>query len=427
MSNLISVTSLVHSVKESLESDFSFVSVVGEVSNLSRSSAGHIYFTLSDQDSSLSAVMFRGDVLRNPKAKTLKDGDKIVSHGGLSVYPKRGTFQLIAKRFDVVGAGDLKEKFEKLKRELASQGLFDQEHKNTIPAYPKKVAIITAEGGAALQDFLNVYKRRALQGELVVIPAVVQGDQSPASLRAALAKAIKYNLSHPSKAFDVIVLTRGGGSMEDLWSFNDEGLAWDIFNCPVPIVSAVGHQVDFSISDFVADIRCETPSAAAEILTGAQTQVLTQLQSFRSQLLRHSLHLKNIGPNRLERVSPKALSHILKEQTYDLKERLRECKLDDKVDTIFDTANLSLRLDDCLRKIESYRERQVSVVGQRLEKFGSLLNALDPRQVLGRGFSYVTSEDKSIVGSKKSLEKCGDEAILNLHFHDGVSKIKKGS
>ena len=147
------------------------------------------------------------------------------------------------------------EYFEKLKRELSAQGLFDQDQKKAIPAFPKKVAVITAAGGAALQDFINVYKRRALQGEIVLVPALVQGEQSARSLREALAKVIKYNLGNPDQSFDVVVLTRGGGSMEDLWSFNDEGLAWDIFNCPIPVISAVGHQVDYSISDFVSDLR----------------------------------------------------------------------------------------------------------------------------------------------------------------------------
>ena len=427
MPNPVSVSSLVQSVKNSLESEFSFVSVTGEISNLSRSSAGHIYFTLSDSDSSLSAVMFKGDVLRNSSAKTMKDGDKVICHGGLSVYAKRGTFQLIAKRVELVGAGDLKEQFEKLKRELASQGLFDQEQKKKIPAYPKKVAVITAAGGAALQDFINVYKRRALQGEIVLVPALVQGEQSAKSLRDCLAKVIKYNLSNPTQAFDVVVLTRGGGSMEDLWSFNDEGLAWDIFNCPIPVISAVGHQVDFSISDYVSDLRCETPTAAAEILTGEQTKVLTQLQSIRSQLMRHSLYLKNIGPDRLERVSPKTLTMILKEQTFDLKQRLRECRLDDKIDSILRLSDLNLRMDDCLRKVELYPEKSVKMTTQKIDKFGDLLNALNPKQVLGRGYSYVTDANNNVISSKKNFDATKPKESFVINFHDGLSKVTKGS
>ncbi|PIQ55174.1 MAG: exodeoxyribonuclease VII large subunit [Bdellovibrionales bacterium CG12_big_fil_rev_8_21_14_0_65_38_15] len=427
MSNPVSVSSLVQSVKSSLESEFSFVSVVGEISNFSRSSAGHLYFTLSDADSSISAVMFKGDVLRNTSAKSMKDGDKVICHGGLSVYAKRGTFQLIAKRVELVGAGDLKEQFEKLKRELSAQGLFDQDQKIAIPAYPKKVAVITAAGGAALQDFINVYKRRALQGEIVLVPALVQGEQSPRSLREALAKVIKYNLGNPDQSFDVVVLTRGGGSMEDLWSFNDEGLAWDIFNCPIPVISAVGHQVDYSISDFVSDLRCETPTAAAEILTGEQTKVLTQLQSIRSQLLRHSLTLKNMGPDRLERVSPKALSMILKEQTYELKQRLRECHLEDKIDSILGLSDLNLRMDDCLRKIERYPERSVAMTSQKIEKLGGLLKALNPKEVLGRGYSYVSDTNNNVISSKKNFDATKPSEKLVINFHDGFSKVTKGS
>lgn len=427
MSNPVSVSTLVQSVKNSLESEFSFVSVIGEISNFSRSSAGHLYFTLSDTDSSLSAVMFKADVLRNSNARSMKDGDKIICHGGLSVYAKRGTFQLIAKRAEFVGAGDLKEQFEKLKRELSAQGLFDQDQKQAIPAYPKKVAVITAASGAALQDFINVYKRRALLGEIVLVPALVQGEQSAKSLRHALSKVIQYNLANPDQGFDVIVLTRGGGSMEDLWSFNDEGLAWDIFNCPIPIISAVGHQVDFSISDFVSDLRCETPTAAAEILTSEQTKILTQLHRIKSQLLRHSLYLKNIGPDRLERVAPKALAMILREQTFDLKQRLRECRLDDKIDTILGLSDLNLRMDDCLRKVERYSDISVRATSQKIEKLGGLLNALDPKQVLSRGYSYVTDDNENVVSSKESFDATKSMQKMAIHFHDGVSKITKGS
>src|SRR5690606_14718233 len=198
-----SVSNLVTQVKDLLEGEFTSISVVGEISNLSRSSAGHIYFSLSDVDSGLSAVLFRADALRNPGVQKLRDGDKIICHGGLSVYSKRGTFQLIVRRFEYAGAGDLKLQFEKLKRELSAQGLFDQDQKKVLPSYAQKIAVITAEGGAALQDFLNVFKRRALGGEVYIVPAVVQGENSATSLRQALAKVIRYHQNHPDKGFDV--------------------------------------------------------------------------------------------------------------------------------------------------------------------------------------------------------------------------------
>tara|TARA_R110000868_G_scaffold201748_1_gene449261 strand:- start:4139 stop:5419 length:1281 start_codon:yes stop_codon:yes gene_type:complete len=425
MSQALSVSSLVSSVKQSLEGEYSFVSVVGEVSNLSRSSAGHIYFTLSDKDSGLSAVLFKGDALRNTGTRTLKDGDKITCHGGLSVYTKRGTFQLVVRRFEAAGSGDLKEQYEKLKRELAGQGLFDPEAKKQIPHFPKRVAVITAEGGAALQDFLNVYRRRALSGEVVVIPAVVQGQASAQSLRNALAKAIKHGLSSSALAFDVIVLTRGGGSMEDLWSFNDEGLAWDIYNCPIPIISAVGHQVDYTICDYVSDLRCETPTAAAQILTQYQTEVSANLGRIKAQLLHSSLTLKARGPERLKELSPNTLVAILRDRMNLAARRLRECRIDDKIERLSGFNELSLRLDDCSRKLVTSEQRRVEQLSFKIEKLGNMMSALNPKQVLNRGYTYVSDDSHKVVSNKASWNKLAKEQELNLHFSDGPVKIKR--
>lgn len=426
MNQTQTVSSLVSSVKNLLEGEFSHTSVIGEVSNLSRSSAGHTYFTLSDRDSGLSAVLFRGDALRNPEVKNLRDGDKIVCHGGVSVYEKRGTFQLIVRRVERAGAGDLKEQFEKLKRELAEQGLFDQAHKKQIPSFPRRVAVITAEGGAALQDFLNVYKRRAISGTLVLIPAVVQGDQSAKSLRNALAKAIKHGMNDPAKAFDVIVLTRGGGSMEDLWSFNDEGLAWDIYNCPIPVVSAVGHQVDFSISDFVADLRCETPTAAAERLTQEQTHVSGHMRRLEAQLLHFGSKTVSYFSRRLHNLSPMAQSMILRDRANLLSRRLRECRLDDRIEKITGYQEKSLQLDDVSRRFESYFNLKSKDLSFRLERNEKMLQAIDPKRVLGRGYAYVSNSKDEVMASKSNWDKQASDESFQLHFKDGTVKIGKG-
>lgn len=426
MNQTQTVSSLVSSVKNLLEGEFAHTSVIGEISNLSRSSAGHIYFTLSDRNSGLSAVLFRGDALRNPEVRNLKDGDKVVCHGGVSVYEKRGTFQLIVRRVERAGAGDLKEQFEKLKKDLAAQGLFDQSHKQTIPSFPRRVAVITAEGGAALQDFLNVYKRRAISGTIVLIPAVVQGEQSAKSLRSALAKAIKFGIDNPQKAFDVIVLTRGGGSMEDLWSFNDEGLAWDIHNCPIPVVSAVGHQVDFSICDFVADLRCETPTAAAERLTQEQTQVAGHIKRLEAQLLHFGSKVVTKYTRRLHNLSPMAQSMILRDRANQLARRLRECRLDDRIDKVTGYHEKSLRLDDVSKRFESYFNLKLKDARYRLERNEKMLQAIDPKSVLGRGYAYVSNVRGEIIGSKASYTNQKNEDELQLHFKDGNVKIGKG-
>lgn len=426
MSDALTVSKLVNSVKYLLENEYAQVSVIGEVSNLSRSSAGHIYFTLSDPESGLSAVLFRADALRNSSVKDLKDGDKIICHGGLSVYGKRGTFQLIVRRLEPAGAGDLKLRYEKLKRDLAAQGLFDHENKKQIPSYPKRVALITAEGGAALWDFVNVYRRRAVTGEVILIPAVVQGDQSAVSLRKALAKAIKLGIDNPDKAFDVIVLTRGGGSMEDLWSFNDEGLAWDIFNCPIPVISAVGHQVDYSICDFVSDLRAETPTAAAQLLTQEQSELATHLKRFHSELLHAGTRLSSVKKQKIERASPEKLVRILKQRSHDLSVRLRECYLGDRIERLTGFGQKSLRLDDLSRRIEGLMDSKIQDYTHRIDRDSKMLEALNPKSVLGRGYAYVTDSESHVIASSKKWNELDQEKTMQLHFSDGAVTVRKG-
>ncbi|MCR9203395.1 MAG: exodeoxyribonuclease VII large subunit, partial [Halobacteriovoraceae bacterium] len=208
--NIPTVTQVVNEIKNVLESQFRTVSVMGEVSNLSASGAGHYYFTLSDSQSSISACLFRGDAMRNPLVKNLKDGDKIIASGSVGVYGKRGTFQLITKRIAPAGEGDLKLQLERLKKRLAADGLFDMEIKKDIPKYPQRIGLITAEGSAAYHDFINVINRRSLWFDILFAPAMVQGDRAPDALRKSLFNLIKYNQeASEDKKLDVIVLTRG--------------------------------------------------------------------------------------------------------------------------------------------------------------------------------------------------------------------------
>lgn len=207
MDQKLSVSQLVNNVKQILEGEFRFLKVEGEISNLSSSSAGHYYLTLSDRDSSISCALFRGDALRNPEVRKLKDGDKVIVTGSIGVYSKRGTFQVIIKTIAPSGKGDLMAQFELLKKKLASEGLFDLENKTPLPKLPKRVAVITAKGAAALQDFLNVFERRSLWMDILLVPSLVQGDQAPKELVNALKRVIKYHLE--GNPIDVVVLTRG--------------------------------------------------------------------------------------------------------------------------------------------------------------------------------------------------------------------------
>ncbi len=423
-----SVSAVINDVKELIESSFRSVWVVGEISNLSLSSSGHWYFTLSDERAGLSACLFKMDALRNPEIRALKDGDKVECFGPLNVYPKRGTFQLIAKRIRAAGKGDLKEKFEALKKRLAGEGLFDVEVKKPIPTLPKRVAIITAERSAALADFLNIFERRSIWMDITVIPALVQGDASASSLRGALHRALEFSLKvAPERAFDVIVLARGGGSLEDLWSFNDEALAYDIFNSPIPIISAVGHQVDFSISDFVADLRCETPSAAAEVLTATQLELVKRL-SYALSHLKSTIERKLLRAERsLSHMGPHASLDRLRTMLQRAQRRLDQFRFQDRAVELTGLADKILRLEDTLEVLERTPMDRIERLGEKLEAQLALLGALDPKGVLGRGYSYVTldGEPFKVVASAKDFDKMNAPQKLDLHFNDGVRKVEK--
>lgn len=423
-----SVSQVISAVKDLLESTFRQVWVVGEITNLSHSSSGHWYFSLSDENSGMSAALFKMDALRNPEIKNLKNGDRVECFGPINVYPKRGTFQLIAKRIRAVGKGDLKERLELLKKRLASEGLFDLENKKPIPALPKRVAIISAERSAALADFLNIFERRSVWMNVTLVPSLVQGDAAPASLRKALHQALEFSLKKsPEEAYDVIVLARGGGSLEDLWAFNDEGLAYDIFNCPIPIISAVGHQVDYSISDYVADLRCETPSAAAEVLTASQIELIKRVDYC-------ARHLKTSMDHRLLSLS-RTLSNLGPHASLD---RLRTMigRASKKLDQLFSPAMASeltgltdkmLRLEDALSVLERNPVERLKDLSQRLETQMSILRALDPSGVLNRGYTYISDENGHVMTKARDLDSKPDKFQFSLHFSDGVRKVEKSS
>ncbi|MBO4776275.1 MAG: exodeoxyribonuclease VII large subunit, partial [Lachnospiraceae bacterium] len=232
------------------------VSVTGEISNLKFHSSGHIYFTLKDAQSAISCAIFRSSAQKLNIA--LKDGDKIVAHGSISNYVPSGSVTFNITSVEYEGVGDLTKRFEELKKKLSEQGLFDKEFKKPIPAFPKTIGIVTAPTGAAIRDIISVSKRRNPYISLVLYPALVQGDGAAATIVNGIEVLEKMGV-------DVIIVGRGGGSLEDLWAFNEEEVAYAIFQCSVPIISAVGHEIDFTISDFTADYRAATPSAAAEI------------------------------------------------------------------------------------------------------------------------------------------------------------------
>jgi exodeoxyribonuclease VII large subunit len=413
------VSDLVNTIKNVLEEEFQEVMVQGEVSNLSPSGAGHWYFTLSDEDACISCALFKGDALRNPLIRNLKNGDKIVLMGPVSVYQKRGTFQLLAKRIFPAGEGQLKLQFERLKHKLTAEGLFDIEKKKSLPAFPRRIAVITAEHGAALQDFLNVMQRRSLWFDILVVPAVVQGAAAPKSLIDALTKA------QDVPGIEVIVLTRGGGSLEDLWGFNDENLVRAIYSCPIPVISAVGHQVDFTLCDYVADHRSETPTAAAETLSQPQTELRSRLvycqTHIKSELFKLSQHVQIM----IHKFHPRELLALMLKKIHEAKMRLISINLRDRAEDLIGLPEYGQRVDESLLKIRHLIELHFKDLRQRLEKYEQVLSALNPRSVLGRGYSYVALPAGRVLGSKKDFEFQKSGSNLEIHFHDGVGKVLK--
>jgi exodeoxyribonuclease VII large subunit len=413
------VSDLVNHIKDVLEGEFHEVMVQGEVTNLSPSSAGHWYFTLSDENACISCALFKMDAMRNPLIRTLKNGDKVVILGPLSVYPKRGSFQILAKRIMPAGEGQLKLQFERLKAKLAQEGLFDLATKKTLPVFPKRIAVITAPHGAALQDFLNVMKRRTLWHDIVIVPAVVQGADSPRSLVQALKKA------QAIPDVDVIVLTRGGGSLEDLWSFNDEQLVRAIHECPIPTVSAVGHQVDFTLCDYVSDHRAETPTAAAETLSQPQTELEKRLTFCQSHLRSELFKRKQAVELWIQRLHPREILGLIHERLKNAHKELSEIRLRDRAHELIGFHDRSQELDELVMRMRHRIEVKVSDVKGEMKRLEQVMIALDPSKVLTRGYSYVETDKGNVLSTLEDFKKLPSDSVIGIHFQDGTGKVKK--
>jgi exodeoxyribonuclease VII large subunit len=414
----LSVSEIVNSVKQNLESEFRNIVVEGEVSNLSGSAAGHFYFTLSDNNSGISCAIFKMDALRNPLIRRIKNGDKIHVSGSIGVYAKRGTFQIIIKRISPVGKGDLKAEFEKLKKRFIDKGYFEQDHKKEIPLLAKKIAVITALKGAALQDFLNIMKRRTVWHNIVIIPAVVQGDDCPRSVISGIDKAEKLG------DIDVLVITRGGGSLEDLWGFNNEKLVERAFKCNIPIVSAVGHQVDFSLLDFVSDLRCETPSSAAEVLSHEHTRLKNRLFSNAKNLRLLTIELKSIVEKKLHKIHPLSVLNLIKNNLYTQQKKLESLNLCDKLDPVR-VMEYSQNIDDLVSRLASNVDNKAKSSKNELEYLHARIKGLNPRDVLKRGYSILSDKNGKILTSSKEFDKISVNETLKINFSDGVGKVQK--
>ncbi len=385
------VTELTSQIRGVLEPAFTQVWVQGEVSNYRPAASGHIYFSLKDQGACISAAVFGWGARK--KTFDLKDGLQVLCRGKVTLYPPRGSYQLIVEQVEPLGAGALQIAFEQLKTKLAAEGLFDASQKRPLPLFPSRIAIITSPSGAAIQDMLNILKRRAPHVRVVIVPAVVQGEDAPAQIIRGLELVNRKGLG------DLVVLARGGGSIEDLWCFNHEELARAIRKSKLPVVSAVGHEIDFTISDFVADLRAPTPSAAAEIITGhwvdAGRQVREAAVRLKGVILKDLFNRKTL------------LSHIAA-RVVSPRDRLREQA--QRVDELF------LRLE---RGLKIRLERRQGILQQMMGK----LDALSPLRVLERGYALVRdSGDNSVIVKSTKQVRSGQE--LQITFYDGHKRVQ---
>ncbi|WP_317929097.1 exodeoxyribonuclease VII large subunit [Halioxenophilus sp. WMMB6] len=402
---VLSISQVNNLARQLLEDHLPLLWVEGEISNLARPSSGHWYFTLKDERAQIRCAMFKN---RNRDvAFTPKQGDKVIVRGKVSLYEGRGDFQLIAEHMEESGFGQLQRQFELLKTKLLNEGLFDPSRKKSLPEFPLHIGIITSPTGAAVRDVLSVLKRRMPTVPVTIVPAAVQGREAAQQLISAL------TLAEQSGLFDILVLTRGGGSLEDLWCFNDESLARAIAECPIPIISAVGHEVDFTIADFVADLRAPTPSAAAEILSHNQTDLKQTLLGYQQlllktirQLLREKQHKINHVSARLKhpgdrlRNQAQRLDHLELHLKTVLTTGLRQRK-----DV---TANYSARLQNLhpnkqisryqstLSTLQKQLSRALSVqlrtLAQQLQSSCQRLDAISPLNTLKRGYAIAQDE-----------------------------------
>ncbi len=366
----------------SREYALSVVFVKGEISNCKYHSSGHIYFTLKDDTSSIACVMFAGD--RRGLEFRLSDGQEVIVGGTISVYERDGKYQVYAKKITLAGDGMLHEKYEQLKKKLEAAGYFDEECKKTIPAYAKRVGIVTAQTGAAIQDIINISTRRNPYVQLILYPAKVQGEGAAETIAAGIRYLDKLGV-------DVIIVGRGGGSIEDLWAFNEQITAEAIFMCETPIVSAVGHETDTTIADYVADMRAPTPSAAAELVVYDVRQVLHTLQLAQERILR----------NMYDRVD------MTREELRNYERRLK----------IHSPANQAIQKRQYVADIEDKLMSQMTRIIQerkyRLQVMAGKLDGLSPLKRLESGFAYVAGPDGKMVDHVEKIN-VGDEVTLTL-------------
>ena len=428
---IISVGELNRSAKYLLEKNFNNVSVIGEISNLSRPSSGHIYFTLKDEDGAIRCAMFKN---RNINLNFRpQDGDQCLLKGQVSIYTARGDYQLIVSNIQPAGSGNLMQKFEDLKKKLEAEGLFDPKNKLQVPASPKHICVVTSPSTAAFQDIISTIKRRAPSSQLSISETSVQGDNAHISIINALNRIMKFNERNENK-IDVVVLTRGGGSIEDLWCFNNEELAREIHTFPIPTISGVGHEIDFTICDFVSDLRVPTPTASAEVVTEFNFNLIDRLNDLRIDIHKAVLNFTENLNQKIQLLksklkSPKA---SLREKTQKLDnieilfQKYQQMILSNKKSIINDlNSELNLKnpitkLNNIASKVDALSEKLNFMLSQKLDnrknnldKLHKSINILSPLSILDRGYSIILNKKGSAIKSSNDVNK-GDTLKARL-------------
>lgn len=437
---VLTVTQLTHAIKMCLEGTFPVVWLQGEISNCKPHSSGHIYFSLKDANAQINAVMWRQEA---SLLKSMpKDGMQVLVRGCLNVYPNRGNYQIVVYEMKPVGIGELLLKLEELKQKINQKGWFKKEHKKPLPRMPRRIGIVTSPTGAAIQDILNILTRRSGGLHVLLNPVRVQGEGAAQEIAAAIRFFNKYQLA------DVIIVGRGGGSIEDLWCFNEEIVAEAIFSSEIPIISAVGHETDHCIADYVADIRAPTPSAAAELVIADKLEQLNHLEQIKRRLqqgISHKLsqyrqHLKSIQRQPLLSSSTYLLGSWMQrlDDNRQQLEKLMHHELRKRhllIDSSYKRTQAlkpSTRLSHLKEKLNYWNKtidyqlmRQLRLKKDRLERIESSLHMINPQNLLKKGYSIIFSEkDGTVITSVNNVSQ-NDEILVQLSDGKLISTVKK--
>ena len=412
---VFSVTELTLAIKKQIETRFPAVQVQGEITNFKEQASGHLYFTLKDSQSQISAVLFRGNA--QSLTRLPKNGDQVIVQGEISVYAPRGNYQLIIRHLQYAGVGELLLKLHALKNKLEGLGWFDKSRKKPLPESPKTIGVVTSPTGAVIQDIINILSRRHAGFHLILNPVKVQGDGAALEIAAA----IDYFNAH--QLADVLIVGRGGGSLEDLWAFNEEIVAQAIFRSKIPIISAVGHETDYSISDFVADLRAPTPSAAAEIVMAATEEHLKHLSQMEKRFNQTIDHLLKTTQAKLDVIrkqpilsSPFAILGNASQRLDDLSEEMTQA-------IQRELATKKLKLEGLKKQLSALDPLvKINHLQQKLSQLTAHLKAIDPKNLLTKGYSILFRENTpSVIFSSREVQP-GEN--IRVVLKDGSIKAK---